>query len=57
MDYETNIIDNEHKTPIKIKLTPYERNKLWRKQNPEKYKEQDRRKYLARKERLKQSLL
>jgi hypothetical protein len=31
--------------------TPYEKNKEWRKNNPEKYKEQNRRKYLSRKER------
>jgi hypothetical protein len=33
-----------------IVLTPYERVKLWRKNNPEKQKEQDRRKYRMIKE-------
>ena len=33
------------------KMTPYEKNKEWRKNNPEKYKEQNKRKYLNRKAR------
>ena len=33
-----------------IVLTPYERVKLWRKNNPERQKEQDRRKYRMIKE-------
>ena len=47
------ILCDEHNEITKVKLTPYQRNKLWRQANPEKYKEQNRRKYQARKERMK----
>ena len=39
------------KKEAKIKMTAYEKNKEWRKKNPEKYKEQNKRKYLNRKAR------
>jgi hypothetical protein len=39
------------KKEAKIKMTAYEKNKEWRKNNPEKYKEQNKRKYLNRKAR------
>ena len=39
------------KKEAKSKITAYDRNKEWRKNNPEKYKEQNKRKYLNRKAR------
>jgi len=39
------------KKDAKSKITAYDRNKEWRKNNPEKYKEQNKRKYLNRKAR------
>ena len=39
------------KKELKSNKTAYERNKEWRKNNPEKYKEQNKRKYLNRKAR------
>ena len=41
-------IENGHK------LTNYEKTKQWRKNNPDKYREQNKRKYIARKERMQQ---
>ena len=48
--YEVNLKNITQKVNNK-NLTAYERNKIWREKNPEKYKEQTKRKYLARKER------
>ena len=39
------------KKEAKSKITAYDRNKEWRKNNPEKYREQNKRKYLNRKAR------
>ena len=46
---------NVYEANTKHKLTPYERNKLWKKANLEKYKEQTQRKYLSKKNKLMQS--
>ena len=47
--FEMNVI--VVKRADKLELTTYQKNKLWRRGNPELYKEQNRRKYLVRKER------
>ena len=41
--------ENVYEDNTNHKLTPYERNKLWRKINPEKYREQIQLKYILRK--------
>lgn len=45
------ILEHTNKIENIIIKTAYEKTKEWRKKNPEKYKEQCHRKYLARKER------
>ena len=47
--FEMNVI--VVKRADKLELTTYQKNKLWRRGNPELYKEQNRRKYQVRKER------